>query len=106
MSSCLSEKLSINNHTHTHTHIYIYIYIYIYSVNVCYKPIISSFIPLIGLKFSESILFKFKRVFIYLLSKNITMIKKNIFNKSFFSEKSRTRIIMVNITSVFQEFYT
>ena len=32
------------------------------------------------------------------------MIKKNIFNKSFFSEKSRTRIMMENITSIFQEF--
>ena len=63
-------------------------------------------IPLIGLKFSESILFEFRSVFIYLLSKNITIIKKIFFNKSFFSKKSRTRIVKVNITSVFQEFYT
>ena len=46
------------------------------NVTVCYEPMISSFIPLIGLKFSESILFEFRSVFIYLLSKNITIIKK------------------------------
>ena len=67
---------------------------------------ISSFIPLIGLKFSESIFFEFRSVFIYLLSKNITIIKKNIFNKSFYSEKSWIRILKVNITSLFQEFYS
>ena len=32
--------------------------------------------------------------------------KKDIFNKSFFPEKSRTQIKKVNITFVFQEFYT
>ena len=67
---------------------------------------ISSFIPLIGLKFCESILIAYGRVFIYLKSKNITIIKKNIFNKSFFPEKSQTQIMKVNITFVFQEFYT
>ena len=36
-------------------------YIYI-NVNVCYKPIISSLIALIGSKFSESILFEFRNV--------------------------------------------
>ena len=46
----------------------IYIFIYINkNVNVCYEPIISCFIALIGLKISESILFEFWRVFIYLL---------------------------------------
>ena len=45
------------------------------NVNV-YLLIISSFIPLIGLKFCESILFEYGRVFIYLISKNITIIKK------------------------------
>ena len=59
---------------------------------------------IIGLKFSESILFELRSVFIYLLSKNITIIKKNIFSKLFFSEKSRTRIMMESITSIFKEF--
>ena len=74
------------------------------NVNFCYKPIISNYIPRIGLKFSESILFEFRSGFIYLLSINITIIKKNIFNKSFFSEKISTRIMMENITCIFQEF--
>ena len=65
-----------------------------------------SFIPLIGLKFCESILFEYGRVFMYLISKNITIIKKIFLIRRFFPEKSWTQIMKVNITFVFQEFYT
>ena len=56
---------------------------------------------MIGLKFSESILFEFRSVFIYLLSKNFIIIKK-IFLISHFSPKKTER---ENITSVSKNFY-
>ena len=69
---------------------------------------------LIGLKFSERILFKFRSVFIYLLSKNIKIIKINIFNKSFFSNKSQIRknnfrfpriVLVIYFFKIFREYF-
>ena len=84
--------------------IYFYIYIYIY-IYICKCLLLTNnlhFYSTNWFKIFRGYFIRIQECFYILLSKNITIIKKNIFNKSFFSEKRRTRIMKENITSIFQ----
>ncbi len=78
-------------HTHTHTHTHIYIYIYIYKCKCLLRTDNLQFYNTNWFKIFREYFIRIQGCFYILIIKKYYNNLKNIFNKSFFSDKNRTR---------------